>query len=291
MTWRVIAHVIEQIPTLAGHDVWVKRAAAVGLLQQFWSAIAEHTTDGRVAQLPDAQLEEWAGYAGPPGLFAAWFRAHHLDVETGKPREWDDMNGALAERRAKDARRKAEQRDRERQLAAAAAARALDRHEGRGGQQMLDVVDPLSPTHIGIRLTTAANVGMHDNPAIGEAYNPINGTTGDVLILVEALGAEGVATAEQWELMRGAVYTIAKRYKPQRPGDQIHSMRYFEARLVNEWRKRKARLDAERAERPVEIPVDADTPASTVRPLHTKRQRAAAGALVAARAVNGNRRA
>ncbi len=51
------------------------------------SAFGEHRRDGMVTEVSDDQLEEWAGWRGRRGRFAAAFRARCTSDGTGKDRE------------------------------------------------------------------------------------------------------------------------------------------------------------------------------------------------------------
>jgi len=91
----------------------LKRAAAIGHLVMFWSAVSQCGTNGLVADCSDAQLEEWGGWEGTRGRFAKFIRDSHLD-ESGRVREWDDYAGTLETRREKDRQRQRDKRERER---------------------------------------------------------------------------------------------------------------------------------------------------------------------------------
>lgn len=74
-------------------------ARAAGHLAAFWGKVSQHGSGGRVADLPDAQLEAWAGWDGKRGAFAAWLRAEH--VTDGVVNEYEEYSGALEMHRAK----------------------------------------------------------------------------------------------------------------------------------------------------------------------------------------------
>src|SRR5262249_32418763 len=111
VTWRLTDALLAKFPVPEGAPRSLMQKAAMGYLMELWGNIAEHTVDGSIAALPDAQLEQWAGWDGEPGAFACWLRdGHngakgHLDAETGKVSEWDDFAGALQNKRADDAER------------------------------------------------------------------------------------------------------------------------------------------------------------------------------------------
>ena len=78
--------------------------SAVGLLVILWGQVAQHSENGRIDNVPDAQLEGWVGWSGEPGKFARFIREKH--ITDGRIREWDDYAGKLEERREKDRERK-----------------------------------------------------------------------------------------------------------------------------------------------------------------------------------------
>lgn len=86
----------------------VSPEAAVGLLVVLWGQVAQHSENGHIDNVPDAQLEGWVGWTGEPGRFARFVREKH--AVDGRIREWDDYAGKLEERREKDRERKATRR-------------------------------------------------------------------------------------------------------------------------------------------------------------------------------------
>lgn len=82
---------------------------ASGVLQDFWSSVAEQGTNGFIRDYPDHTLEDWAGWRGKRGVFATWVRQHHMD-EDGRVKEWDEYMGALEARREADRLRKEAER-------------------------------------------------------------------------------------------------------------------------------------------------------------------------------------
>lgn len=87
--------------------------AAIGHLITFWGNVSSHATDGRVGELSDALLERWARWTKRPGAFAQWLRAQHTDAD-GRVNEWDEYQGKLESRRAKQRARMAHVRSTER---------------------------------------------------------------------------------------------------------------------------------------------------------------------------------
>lgn len=77
----------------------LSHAKAIGHLAMFWGKVSQHGSHGHVGDLPDAQLESWAGWDGKRGAFAAWLRANHLT--DGVVNEYDEYSGALEAHRAR----------------------------------------------------------------------------------------------------------------------------------------------------------------------------------------------
>lgn len=76
---------------------------AAGHLAAFWGKVSQHGSHGCVGDLPDTQLEAWAGWDGRKGAFAAWLRVAHLT--DGVVNEYDEYSGALEAHRAKNRER------------------------------------------------------------------------------------------------------------------------------------------------------------------------------------------
>lgn len=284
VTGRLWAECLAAFPVPDGAPRSLYQKAAVGFLVELWGNIAEHTADGTIAELPDPLLEQWAGWDGTPGVFAKWLRSKHLDNETGKCREWDEMQGVLQVRREADATRQRRKRE-------------LDKIE-REGLEEIDLGEPAqvarsSPSNEGEKtegraldlgylaqkLTVAANAGMMANDAIGQAFNPIISTRGDGLETVEALARDGVT---DWTLAARIVYTIAKYYKPEKRGDYIRSLTFFKARTSTLYRRHMEKLAAEAAGSPGEVSIDSKPGRPTA---VAKAARTGAGALAAAKSA------
>jgi hypothetical protein len=102
------------------------RAIARGLLVSLWGKVSQHAVGGDIAHVLDEQLEDWAGWTGPPGLFTRWVREHH--TTDGRINDWEEYQGELEHRRERDRQRKAGERARARaESAAASAGRPLHR--------------------------------------------------------------------------------------------------------------------------------------------------------------------
>jgi hypothetical protein len=124
--------VVDRLAVAAG----ICEHEAIGVLVTFWSGVAANAHNGSIAGASDAQLEKWAkwsmGRRRKVGLFAEWVRREHQDPE-GRVPEWDDYAGALELRRAKEAQRLAEKRQRLRNSTQSVA------------QQTSDILQPLQP--------------------------------------------------------------------------------------------------------------------------------------------------
>jgi hypothetical protein len=82
---------------------------AAGVLQDFWSSVSEHASNGYIGDANDSMLESWARWEGKRGAFAKWVREFHMD-EHGRVNEWDNFMGELEARREKARLKKQRQR-------------------------------------------------------------------------------------------------------------------------------------------------------------------------------------
>lgn len=94
---------------------------------------------------------------------------------------------------------------------------------------------PDDPERAASRIIIAANRGMRDNPAIGEAYNPIPTSHASRQVVLGWL-----AQAIPIDLATAAVYTAAHSFKPTGRQRQISSMRYFQNPVLAEWEREQA---------------------------------------------------
>lgn len=78
---------------------------ALGYVVTLGGAVAEHTDDGNIADVPDTTIERWARWKGKRGAFAPALR-HGLQNAEGEYDNWHEAMGQLVERRAKDRARK-----------------------------------------------------------------------------------------------------------------------------------------------------------------------------------------
>jgi hypothetical protein len=289
VTWRLVEMMRVSHPAVVSLGAALPndllRTSAEGLLLNLWGKIAEHTTDGVITEIPPAQLEDWAGWGGTPGAFAAWVMAAHFDREKGTVREWEECAGALQSKRANDAERQRRRRERERdRLAREAAEEAARAAGGASAGSGTNPVESINRAALALQLVVAANRGMADNDALGGAAMPIHANRGDSLEIVDHFLASGIGP-DDFAILSRLVYTVAKKYMPAKRGDQIRSLNYFRDSVLDLWHRHKA---AE-AERLAPAIADVDTvPLTGARRSTDQRartQRAAAGAFVAGEAV------
>lgn len=103
---RVEAHELDslRVARLAA-ALRIKPVQALGHLVALAGNVAEHTPGGHIADVPEAALEQWSGWSGKVGVFAAAARKHLEDPATGQLGNWEDTMGNLVERRERDAER------------------------------------------------------------------------------------------------------------------------------------------------------------------------------------------
>lgn len=252
--------------------------SAAALLLNLWGKIAEHTEDGVIRDIPDAQLEEWAKWRGDVGAFAAWVRAKHYDAERGTVREWDEFAGALQSKRQKDAERQRAKRERDR----------LARGElPIGGSARVESGSPVvsdDKAALALSLVIAANKGMGENVAIASAFNPINAGRGDSIEVVEHFLASGIPV-DDFALLARFVYTLAKNYTPAKRGDHIKSLNYFRDGALDMWHRQKTAEATRNAPDLVEVHPAGGNGSRRAVASRGRAQRSAVGALAAGEAV------
>jgi hypothetical protein len=99
-----------------------------------WGKVSVYCTDGDISEVSDQELERWAQWTGEPGAFAEFVRARH--VTDGRINDWDEFQGALEERRAKERERKRRER----------AAAKSETYAGRTQDSPPDVRTKSAPT-------------------------------------------------------------------------------------------------------------------------------------------------
>lgn len=82
---------------------------ALGCVVRVYCRLPQHARDGNLSDVTDAQLEDWTGYRGKPGAFAAAFR-RELCTEAGVVKSWEKYNGSALREQDADRARKAELR-------------------------------------------------------------------------------------------------------------------------------------------------------------------------------------
>jgi hypothetical protein len=206
----------------------ISRAEAVGLLVSFWGSVSQHTTNGAVSHLSDAQLEDWAGWSRKRGKFAAWLRVAHVDSD-GRVNEWDEYAGHLEEQRrqARDRKRKS----RGRHSDSAVTSSPTKRDETRRDEER-DVVEDSAPAVevlpdpelTALFLTICANRGITER--WGEQPSPL--VPSNALGLVEDLKASGVGA----EVARLSIYRQCREMRHPRPPKSIN---YFRGGIIADW--------------------------------------------------------
>jgi hypothetical protein len=99
-------------------------------------------------------------------------------------------------------------------------------------------------------LITSLNQGMQDNPAIGEALNPVPHGHALSLTAVEEITRAGVPP----EFAASVIYEGAKKYKPAGRNRQIKSLAYLTASVIDAWEKQNALTAATSTSRPAVAP-------------------------------------
>lgn len=283
VTWRLVEvirvhHPAGRASLGAPLPIGMLRAAAVGYLVELWGNIAKHTPDGVVAGLPPTMLEHWAGWDGDAGEFYRWLAAEHLDPDTGKPREWDDYQGAIQTKRQADAARQRDKRARDAGLAA--ALRGRDVPPATPAPAPAPAGEPVpadDASRFALLLTRAANKGMSDNAQMGGEWMPITAGRGDSLAVVDTFRTAGVTDDDT---MARIVYTLAKHYAPRRPGDYIRSLTFFIDRALLAYRNAAEKVAAGKAPAIAELSIDR-TPMTA----GARSSRSAAGAMAAGAAA------
>lgn len=148
---------------LSGDGPRTHIAIAMGHLVELFGAVAKLRPNGRVNDISDELLEEWAGWGGEHGRFAAAFRESF--VIDGVIKGWDERNGKLLSARERERERKAADRARtvRRTIQGQGAETAADCPRN-GGATVPDLTRPLStpplpPASGGDEVATATDNG------------------------------------------------------------------------------------------------------------------------------------
>lgn len=153
----------------------VSENEAIGTLVRFWGKVSQHAVNGDVSNIPDIQLEAWAGWKRKRGKFAAFIRSTHLDPD-GRVREWDEYAGALETRRASDRRRKEAERERKSRgshaevTVTSVPARANETTTIRNETRKTVVVGEIAGVVIGETADYALQITIAANRAIGAKW-------------------------------------------------------------------------------------------------------------------------
>lgn len=255
---RVHAHLADRpVVSRMAETLRVDPYKAMGHLVAFWGGVSAHAANGRVADVPDALLERWAGWTGKRGAFASWVRAAHMDAE-GRVNEWDDYQGRLESKREKDRHRVREHRRKvgdstrdvtpdvrvtdDRQNASGNAPVATHARERYGteryGTEKINI--PAAATaREGVRetLTAPQRLAIAANRAVearwGEQTRPLLPGHGPTVQLAEELVTAGVPL----EIAEASIarQVLAKSDDPPR------SLAYFRAGILGDWSAHQTR--------------------------------------------------
>jgi hypothetical protein len=105
---------------------------------------------------------------------------------------------------------------------------------------------PVSLSSFPSALITKLNQGMIDNPAIGEAMNPVPHGHGPSVAAALVIEASGVSR----EFASQFVYDAAKRFRPVDRNRQIKSLGYLSEATISAWEKSQALHSANGSSRP-----------------------------------------
>ena len=89
---------------IVADECGVSRYSAVGLCVNVLGVMATKAQDGNLANFRDSTLEDWAGWDGKRGRFAAAFRAAMCN-SSGVVRSWEKYNGAAIRKAEADIER------------------------------------------------------------------------------------------------------------------------------------------------------------------------------------------
>lgn len=232
----------------AADELHISLNEAIGLLVRFWGSMSQHGNNGQVEGVKDITIETWAGWRGKRGRFAEFIRSAHTDNE-GRVKEWDDYNGKLEDRRAKDRERKRKSRGQSAGshaehprdvtlMSVPARANETRRDETKRENQVLS-----SAAEFAIACVVAANQGLREHPDRPQPIARIIGTNASSLEAAEELIAAGVPLA----FAEADIYRQAKSHKAQ---DPVTSLKYFVKGVVRAWKQQGATNDAARRDAP-----------------------------------------
>lgn len=257
--WRFAAELYQLPPKYADLGL----PAAVGHVSMLLGAVKLNAPDGDISAVPDDLLELWAKWRGKRGAFAPLYRRRF--APDGKIKDWEEWNGRLLAKQEAERQRWHRRRG--------GGDSGGDSIGNSGGDSAGDSAE--SPPHTlpyptnssshaisgagsmdsnGVHgdpvlsLIVALNQGMRDNPDIGggadladpvpHGHGPSRRAAADILEQVDP------------EFARGAVYEIAKNYRPKRRGDRISTLGYCTQAVLGRWEKREAGEAAAATSRP-----------------------------------------
>lgn len=217
----------------------ISQAEAVGLLVGFWGAASQHVTNGAVGEIPDAQIEAWAGWSRKKGKFAAWLRAAHLDRD-GRVNEWDEYAGHLEEQRRQARDRKRRSRAGHADNAVTSSPTTTTTTTKRNDVTAMIVVDEEAAVAKTLGVTdpelTALFLAVCANTAVTERWgaqaNPF--TLASAVSLEQDLRAAAVEPA----IARASLYRQCRESGQSRPPRSIN---YFRPGILAEWEAEQTR--------------------------------------------------
>lgn len=242
MTWLRIDTVAPR-SDVVGH---LAEALEVDLMHAFGLYVAcllgfgEHQPLGDLRTVPDRSLEQWAGWSGPPGRFAAAFRARctadgSRQDPSGTVRGWWRQRALLDKQAADRAKRKGgvgrEPPRNPRETPTGSRGHEYEYDNGNVTKELPVVCDArASANDIGylIRCVVAMNSGLAANPAVGPTRREVSTSEQQGRVSWEADGIP-VEIAEQ------VVLEASRTYQPNGRNRQPHSLRYFDAAVRRAW--------------------------------------------------------
>lgn len=225
----------------------VRAAEAFGLYCATCCGFGDHQPDGLTTAVAAVTLEQWAGWQGKPGQWAAAFLARCVEHEEGQADQvgavhgWWRNEAVLREqerrrRRPGQGTRKAAAQNPEGHEKAAVGPHAANAGPSRGDDDDDDDGDgkeasasscareaepePLTPIAYTQRCTVACNRGLRENPQVGGFNELVSSNQADVTAAWITAGVP-VAVAAQ------AIYDRALVYRPSGRNRQPQSLGYF----------------------------------------------------------------
>lgn len=205
-------------------DLGVPVPYAFGLYAGCCFGFGDHRKDGRAAAVSDTSLEQWAGWSGKRGRFAAAFRARCVDPDTGTIRGWWRQRKLMEKQEADRQRRKPPKNPQK-------TPTGLERNDNDNGtirNELTVVVGESGGNSVPYltRCVIALNRGLRANPHL-TGYREISTSEQQGRVTWEA---EGIPV----ETAAAVVERDAARFKPSPRNPQPNSLKYFDAAVHRE---------------------------------------------------------